>query len=245
MTVLRIVVLIALALVLALPAGRGDAAASDRVPFVACASDGQAGPRPGPKDSGHAPAVAPSLAGKLAYYASADLSVLAPRGWHCIGLYGSNGATLVVTPEAHQAADVLKPNFHLTGPAVELSLSLGSTSGRFEVAQVAARLFPSQRAFVQRIIAEGIEPASDFPFGPYPADKLTRRSNTDVEFQTPAHADGMGTTSFLAKNASPISGVAIMTARGDLVVVDVRTPPGSSDVTASVVAQTRAASSSL
>jgi hypothetical protein len=35
-----------------------------------------------------------------------------------------------------------------------------------------------------KLIAEGIEPESDFPFGPYPKDKLIYKSEELVEYQT-------------------------------------------------------------
>jgi hypothetical protein len=205
---------------------RTHAATSERVPFVACESDGQVGPRSGPKDSGQAPTVPKSVAHDLAYYASTDLGVLAPRGWNCFGLYGSSGSTLIVTPEPHSADDLLSGSAMLTGPAVTFSLSIHDTSGRFEVAQVAARLFPTKKEFVEQVIHEGVEPESDFPFGPYPNDILKHRSDIKVEFETPANTDGMGTRGrLMKKNAEPISGVAIMTGEGDLLQLNVRTPP--------------------
>jgi hypothetical protein len=69
----------------------------------------------------------------------------------------------------------------------------GEMSGRFSVAQVIARIFPKQIEFTERVIKEGTEPASDFPFGPYPKDKLTYRSDRVVEFRTPPHSEGLGT----------------------------------------------------
>ena len=194
-----------------------------RLPFVSCKSDGQLGPRLGPRASGPTPAVAPSLAPQLAYYASQSLGVVAPRGWHCFGLYGSDGATLFVTPQRHDANYFFGSENKLTGSAVQLTLSLEGTSGRFLVARVAARLFPKYRAFVRRIIREGVESASDFPFGPFPHDFLTRRSNDDVEFMTPAMMDGIGAYSRLSKDADPIYGLAIMTKARNLVLLDVRT----------------------
>ena len=90
------------------------------VPFVGCASDGQLGPLPA-STRGREPPTAPLLqAPELAFYASADLGVLAPRDWHCVGLYGSNGAILIVTLEPHSADDLLKSNSGLTGPAIQL-----------------------------------------------------------------------------------------------------------------------------
>ncbi len=65
-----------------------------------------------------------------------------------------------------------------TGQAVQISVFSGGTSGRFQVAKIVARVFPAYKAFAQNVIAEGIEPASDFPFGPYPSDKLTYRGKS-------------------------------------------------------------------
>ena len=121
------------------------------------------------KNRVQSPTLPQALARSLAYYASAGLGVLAPRGWYCFELYGSSGLTLIVTPERHDARDLFRPDSHLTGPVIQLSFFFGDTSGRFLVAQVAARLFPVKKSFVQQIIDEGIEPPSDFPSGPYPA----------------------------------------------------------------------------
>jgi hypothetical protein len=131
-----------------------------RVPFVPCDSDGQVGPIRGPKDNGKAPSVPDWAAPNLAYYATSEMGVLAPRGWHCFGMYGSAGATLTVTPEPHRADEFFNEKFGLSGPAVQLSWISTDTSGRFEAARVVARLFPAKRDFVQRVIQEGLEPAS-------------------------------------------------------------------------------------
>jgi hypothetical protein len=129
-----------------------------------------------------------NTAQRLAYYSAYydpknTGGVLAPRGWHCFGIYGSNGATLFVTPQPIQSRDLLSDTWAgIGGPAIQVSVSIGDTSGRFDVARVITRVFPAQRAFVQRVINEGDEPASDFPSGPYPKDKLTSRSGKVVEF---------------------------------------------------------------
>jgi hypothetical protein len=93
---------------------------------------------------------------------------------------------------------------------VQLSISVGDTSGRFEVAAIIARVFPAHQAFVRDVIAEGIEPASSFPSGPYPKDKLSYKTNELVEYETPAQIDGLGTCSRLQKNTEPIRGVEIL-----------------------------------
>jgi hypothetical protein len=174
---------------------------------------------------------------KLAYYSSGDLGVLGPRGWHCFGLYGSNGSVLIVTPEPH-GADLFDPNSELNGPAIQLSFSNGDTSGRFEVAQVAARLFPVEKPYVERVIRENIEPGTEFPRGPFPGDRIRRLSPVEVEFQTPAHADGMGTRSRLAKNGDPISGFAKMTKDNNLVLLVTRLPPPLRYLTSAIVRTT-------
>jgi hypothetical protein len=69
----------------------------------------------------------------------------------------------------------------LNGPFIKVTQLSGETSGRFRV----ARVFPTQKAFADGVIKEGIEPASDFPFGPYPTDTLKYHGDVTVEFQTP------------------------------------------------------------
>ncbi len=205
------------------------------VPFVGCASDGQTGPVPAPRAIRRMPQVAGPAEIRLAFYAVDDsLGVLAPRNWHCIGLYGSNGRLLLVTPEA-MSADSLLAQVPVPGPAVQLSVSLGDTSGRFDVARVAARLFPSRRAFVQQVIAEDIEPAKTFPMGPFPGDTITRRNDQVVEYDTPAGRTGMGTTSRLVPGATPISGVAILTRAPDSIVLASRMPPGDEALTQAII----------
>lgn len=195
-----------------LPVVRGLAAEApvERVSFVGCPSDGQQGPTPPPDAVGSTPVLPISAARHLAYYATSDMGVLAPRGWRCFGLFGSSGSSVIVTPEPHRPEEALEAGFGINGPAVQLSYSMAGTSGRFEVARVVARLFPEKKWFTQAVIDEGILVQADFGSGPYPHDRLRRRSSTDVEFETPANEDGMGTNSFLMRNASPIEGVAII-----------------------------------
>lgn len=73
-----------------------------------------------------------------------------------------------------------------------------------------ARVFPSHRYFVRKVIAEGIEPTSDFPFGPYPKDTLIYKNKELVEYQTPPQTEGLGTQSRLLENTDPIHGVAML-----------------------------------
>jgi hypothetical protein len=212
-----------LALLALISAGVAAAAGPARVPFVGCASDGQQGPQPAPR-SGHVPTVPAAAAAQLAYYASGDLGVLAPRGWHCFGLYGSNGSILIVTPERHGARDLLSAPSPLRGPAVQISWSYGGTSGRFEVANVIARAFPAHMDFARRVAAEGI--GDPLPSGPYSADRMVRLRPNVLAYTTPAGRQGLGTDSRLAPDDRPIDGLAVLDPTGDvnLVKLDVRLP---------------------
>ena len=214
-------------------------ARADTVPFVGCAVDGQVGPLAPPTEAASTLDLPPAIAAKLAYYASANIWVLGPRGWHCFGLYGSNGEKLFLTPEPHDSRDILSGSGRLVGPAIEYSNSVGGTSGRFEVAKVAARLFPVAKPFVEKVAAEGLEPKGDFVLAPFPADRLTRVSDTVVEYVTPAGTDGMGTVSYLQKNGLPISGVAALAmddpSEIDLGKLDVRLPPEMQDLVPAIL----------
>ena len=215
----------------AAPSTRRPAAS---VPFVGCKSDGQTGPADAPTGTNKSVSIDRDAAKELAYYESAvGFGVLAPRGWHCLGNYGSGGASLFASPEP-----IYSPDWR-SGPAVELAGWNGGTSGRFEVAQIIARVFPAHKPFADAVIADfpGLLP-SRFPYGPYPADKLTYKSKTVVEYRTPAQADGLGTHSSLKKNASPIVGAALLTGpTPDLLLLSVRLPPDLSRLAASIVRQ--------
>ena len=105
------------------------------------------GPVPAPTIPQASPGIPAIHADQLAFYAAKGMSVLAPRGWHCIEVYSSGGSFLLVTPRLY-TADTL-PNFYsLIGPAVELSLLSGENSGRDQVADVFSRLFPFKREFI-------------------------------------------------------------------------------------------------
>jgi len=212
--------------VLALPAlalaAAAAAAGPARVPFVGCPSDGQLGPQPAPQH-GPVPDVPAAAAARLAYYASHEFGVLAPRGWHCLALEGSNESALIVTPERH-GADQLMAASPLHGPAVQFSVSFGGTSGRFEVANVIARAFPAHMDFARRVAAEGI--GDPLPRGPYPTDHMVRLRPNAVAYTTPAGREGLGTDSRLAAGDRPIDGLALLDPQGDmeLVKIDVRLP---------------------
>jgi hypothetical protein len=225
----------ALTLLAAVPAF----AAEQSVPFVGCAGDGQTGPVAAPKGAAKAVAIDAAAASQLAYYATdQDLGALAPRGWKCFFFYGSSGAILAIA--ATDPSKALEAQAPLTGDAVVLTYDDGGTSGRFDVARYAARLFPQlYQAFIAGVIAEGIEPKDSFPAGPYPADKLTYKAQRLVEFVTPANSDGLGTSSLLKKNAAPISGMAKIVDSPDgpqLYLLGVRLPAKQANLAPAIVA---------
>jgi len=210
------------------------------VPFVGCEADGQAGFLKAPMGKSKLVSISADSASRLAYYKSEQSAgVLAPRGWSCLCVYGSSGSDLFVSPKRVTVDNVyssMRTGF--AGPAIELASEDGDTSGRFTVAQVIARVFPAYKSFVQRVIAEDSEPASSYPFGPYPEDKLTYRSGKMVEYVTPANTKGLGTELRLKKNAYPIHGVAILIGETpDLIHLAVRLPPDLTDLAAPIIQQ--------
>lgn len=210
------------------------------VPFVGCESEGQIGPVKAPTGKSMRVTISSDAATRLAYYKSEQgLGVLGPRGWHCFGAYGSNGYALYVSPEQVTASQVLSHTWTgFSGPTIELAGESGETSGRFSVARVIACVFPSKKGFVESVVAEGTEPASSFPFGPYPEDKLNYRSKQTVEYETPANTEGLGTNSRLKKNAYPIKGVAILIGdTPDLVLLAVRLSPELAELGSPIIHQ--------
>jgi hypothetical protein len=114
--------------------------------------------------------------------------------------------------------------------AVQVEDLSGDTSGRFEVAQVIANVFPAHKAFVRNVI-EMFPGVSNYKFGPYPKDKLISETDRLVQFQTPPHAEGLGTVSRLKASGDPIDGVAILEGpTPDLLMLRVRLPPEQRDL---------------
>ncbi|MEO6807406.1 MAG: hypothetical protein ABI286_13120 [Edaphobacter sp.] len=211
------------------------------VPVVGCESGGQAENLPAPHGAPKSLLIEAKAAQKLAYYETDEnFGVLAPRGWFCFGTYGSNGNSLFVSPEPINSSILFSDKQKgFAGPLVQLSHSLGDTSGRFEVARTIARVFPAHQDFVSHVVSEGIEDATSFPSGPYPKDQLTYKDNEVVEYQTPALTDGLGTHSYLLKGDRPISGVVMLLIGEDTDVLQlsVRLPPNQTDLTANIIQQ--------
>jgi hypothetical protein len=212
---------------------------------IGCPSDGQLGPQPAPASGTISIPLEAKAAERLAYYHANELGVLAPRGWHCLQLLGSNGAFLLVTPDTLSADGIFKDHWKITGPGVQLSDSLGGTSGRMEVAPIAARIFPQARKYVAgvRAFLRDMNMPSKFSTRPWPADRLTRLRKDIVEYETPGGAEGLGTRSRLKKNSFPIAGVAILSGDNDepdLTLLSVRLPPDTSSLTPLIVHQVEA-----
>ena len=231
-----------------------SACAQTSVPYVGCPGDGQTGPYQAAKGSPKPVDLTLEVANKLAWYEykgdAGQIGTLGPRGWNCFVTIGSNGETLYVAPEAMNSANILEhKNWKgFTGPAIQLSGSDGGTSGRFEVAQMVARVFPAYRSYARKIIAEGFGPASNYPFGPFPSDQLTYKGKKLVEFTTPSHHKGLGTMSWLLPSDQPIVGFALLTIGPDidteLLHLSFRLPPSLSTLSATLIQQAEADASS-
>ena len=221
------------------PAASATAVATT-VPFVGCAQDGQGGPQPPPTGQPKTVVMDPAAAAKLVYYTAGNVGVLGPKGWYCFGAYGSDGTVLYVAPGPIQSNNVLSQTWTAgAGQALVASFSSGDTSGRFAVAKAIARIFPARRNFAQSVISEGIEPASHFPTGPFSTDRTVTKSDTVVEYETPAGVQGLGTTfSRLTPGAGAIDGAALLLgATPDLAFLAVRLTPDLQPLTPAIVQQ--------
>jgi len=214
-------------MVVILPWWAGPHATLEKVPFVGCPADGQAGYVAPPQG---APKVLPLEdvpARGIAYYQGDDArGVFAPRGWRCRVWYGSGGYTILVTPLPIDSTHFPPPQAR--GHAVELSFSDGGTSGRFRVAEYASRLFPSAAAaFIERVKSEGLEPDSAFARGPYGTDSVRYLAGRVAEFRTPENTRGLGTEGILDPSNDAIRGIAVLDTLGDWGVSVLRVRLGS------------------
>lgn len=212
------------------------------VPFIGCASNGQVGPQSAPYGQVKRADVSAFEAHYLAYYrARFGVGTLAPRGWYCFGTYGSSGSTLYVSPTPIDQKALLAVDWKgFTGNVIEVDSIDGGTSGRFGVAAVIARVFPSHMNFVKRVMDEDIEadinPPNQYARGPYPQDKLTYLNNSTVEFVTPADTRGLGTHSGLIPDRQSITGVALLVgAQTDLIQLSMRLPQADRDLSATIL----------
>jgi hypothetical protein len=196
------------------------------VPRVGCPSDGQRGPQLASKGGIEWVWADKLVADLLAYYGEHRFGVLAPKGWHCVALLGSNGAMILVTPRVIRGPDFFSHDWRgISGDGITFMIRSGETSGRFDVARISARIFPSARSFVDSVIHEGLEPASHFTFAPFPRDKLVHNDVWSVEYETPPHAKGLGTQAWLLPNGAPIRSAAVLQdSPPNLYLVNIRLP---------------------
>lgn len=210
-----------------------------RIPWVGCSSDGQQGPEGPPAAKRFEQVrVDPSLAPRLAYYESSYSVGIGPRGWHCLALEGSNGDQLIIAqaPLPKNMLSPKRPSIH--GPAIDFGSMFGDTSGRFQVAIWVMRYFPSRRAFARAVIAEGLEPASDFPAGPIPSDRVLSRTRDRVVVETPPHRKGQGTVGWLAADDLPVVSVVTFTADPPGgAALSVKLPPEQRDLLPAILGQ--------
>jgi hypothetical protein len=210
----------------------------EAVPFVGCLSDGQSGPRAAPSP-GVVPRVPPNAARRLAFYASADVAVLAPRGWNCFGLYGSGGSSLVVAPG--DLPELVGP-IEIGGPAVLIRRSWGGTSGRQKAAEAAARYFPHRRGIIDHLRLAHL-PVEEMPAGAHPADRVRTLDGETVAFTTPAGEQGQGTEWALVRSRRPVEGLVMLVAGEedvpDTVEVKARLPAGREALAGPILAEAR------
>lgn len=163
------------------------------VPVVGCPLESMADDVPPPKTPATVRVLVPQgSAGALAFFTTspdARLGVLGPKAWSCHGQSGSDGDVLYVVPPD---AVLDRVNGGYAGPMVSRRFADGGTSGRFEVARVAGRLFPQARRFAERVRAEGMDDAGDYVFSPWPRDRLQRLAGSVVAYSTPGGAQGLG-----------------------------------------------------
>ncbi len=239
-----------LTFVLTLAAASSLAHAQTSVPYIGCPGDGQTGPYAAAKGLPQPVHLPPAIADQLAWYEytgdAGRFGTLGPRGWNCFATIGSNGWTLYIAPDVLDSAKLLEHrNWKgFRGAAIQISDSDGGTSGRFEVAKMVARVFPAHRAYARSIIAEGFGPASEYPFGPFPSDRLTYSGKDLVEFTTPAHRNGLGTLSWLLPSDQPVHGFARLTIGPNvdtgLLHLRFRLPPSLASLSAILIQQAEA-----
>jgi hypothetical protein len=130
------------------------------------------------------------LADRLAYYkGNGPKGLMGPRGWTCRQYLGSGGSVLKIAPtgSAFQEDARYDSNFPYSGDVIERDFSIGASSGRFDVARVAAHIFPVINNFVDQVKAEGADINGD----PLPGDTYFYLSPTVVAFRTEPDDEGI------------------------------------------------------
>lgn len=219
------------------PAAREDGVT---VPFVGCRSDGQAGPVPAPRPRKITVTGNTEALGQLAYYTVGGLGVLAPRGWHCFGIYGSSGDKLFVYPDKIEESSFFGPSERkFSGPVLSLAITDADGSGSHQVAEVVDAVLPAFRANFSHVLQEMKESREPAQRLSVREDTLVRKSERSVEFVTPPHSAGLGTWGrWLAASALPTNGLVFL---GDasmrLVHLSVRLPKGQQWLIPTILAE--------
>jgi hypothetical protein len=208
------------------------------IPFVGCPADGQMGPIAPPRGQPQVLPLSQVPAGAIAYYKGEQApGVFAPAGWHCRVWYGSSGSMILVTPRPIDTTHFLPPK--VTGPAVEMGIRFGGTSGRFAVASYGSRLFPTVLAkFIEHVKNEGLSPDSELSPHRFAADSVTSIASFVATFTTPPNVDGLGTSSFLGPSGDATRGVAVITqdpSEPDLSMLRVRLGGSMREIEAAVL----------
>ncbi len=219
----------------------GAAVSMVSVPFVGCPSLSQFESFDAPKDERKSVAISRKAGQTLVYYGCAlDLGVLAPKGWHCLGVNGSGGSFLWVSSQPIDVRKHFAPDYGgFDGPVIELSDRHSDQNGDiFDKAQIVARAFPAYKDLVRRWMDGFDFPPSEYPFGPYPSDHMTYKSKTVVEYRAPARMEGLGTHSSLKRSGNPVEGVSILSGEPpDLILLSVRLPEELRGLTPVIIRQ--------
>ncbi|GJE61653.1 hypothetical protein MPOCJGCO_3776 [Methylobacterium trifolii] len=136
--------------------------------------------------------ISQGTAAALAFFTTredASRGVLGPRSWSCHGQSGSDGDVLYVVPSE---AVLDQENGGYKGPMIRRRVAEGSTSGRFEVARVAGRIFPQARRFAEGVRSEGMDDAGAYVFTLWPADGVEKLSDGVAVYTTPGGSRGIG-----------------------------------------------------
>lgn len=209
--------------------------AQQRVPFVGCPADGQAGPVPAPRNGTISLPVSKRAAQQLAYYSTDRTGggVLAPRGWQCLLTYGSSGSRLLVTPQKVVWPPGEFPKF--SGPAVVLDETGGQGSGRNQVAEIIGRMFPAFFDYARKVERDW---DAIITYAPFPNDTLTRKSDRVVEYRTPPGTEGLGTLFPMVQGSLPVHGIALIEGNVDyLTRLHARLPAALEDLAPEIVSQ--------
>jgi hypothetical protein len=202
------------------------------VPFVGCETVGPMGSAPAPGGSTVDVAINPGFVDQLAFYrAEEGEGVLAPRGWHCVAMYGPGIVRLVVMPGIDREL-AAAGKLEISGPAVAVETAEGAGPGKVKVAGLSARLFPVRRDWARQTLrAAGLAA----PDGPYAHDVLSYENDVVVQFRTPANQEGFGAELF-GRGADPVDGLAMLIGQ-DSLLVQVRLPDSLRRLTSAILKQ--------